>query len=69
VVVGDPVYHDDIADIVAAELLDREGQPIAIPSDCGVTLILSQGWRKGLYFDYSPFGPDKLTRTTTSTDS
>ena len=62
-VAGDPVYRDDIADIVMVELLDREGQPIAIPPDCGVTLILSHGWRKGLFFDYSPLGPDKPTRT------
>jgi hypothetical protein len=32
VVAGDPVYHNDIADIAAAELLDREGQPIVIPA-------------------------------------
>ena len=59
VVAGDPVYHDDIADIATAELLDREGQPIAIPPDCGVTLILSGVGGEGPLLQLFGFGPDR----------
>ena len=50
---GEPVRKDDIADI---HEVDFEG--IDIPADAGVVIILSIGWRKGLYFDYTPIAPD-----------
>ncbi|EKM16624.1 hypothetical protein ACP6IB_27150 [Vibrio harveyi] len=46
---NDPVYEDDLADIISLEF---EG--VKIPEDCGVMVIFSKGWRKGLYFDFSP---------------
>ena len=63
VAVGAPVYLDDIADIDSAELQDSEGTSIEIPPDCGFALILSFGWRKALYFDYSVLIPGKPHRT------
>ncbi len=51
---NDAVYTDDIADVVRMTIKD-----ITIPSDAGFALVLSSGWRRGLFFDYGPFFPDK----------
>ena len=50
---GQAVTTDDIADIESANLLDVGGRPVEIPDDCGLVLILSRGWRKCLFYDYS----------------
>jgi len=50
---GDLVTTDTILDIVT---LKPEG--VEIPCDAGIVLILSAGWRKGLYFDYGPLVGD-----------
>ena len=54
---GQPIFKDDIADVVQIELLDAASRPVVIPPDCGFALILSHGWRKFLYYDYSVFAP------------
>ena len=51
--VGQPVYVDDIADIPTLEFLGVE-----IPNDAGIFFIFSFEWRKGLFYDLTPFQPD-----------
>ena len=46
---GDPVMAADIVDVQKLKL-----NGIEIPQDAGVVLIISSGWRKGLFFDYGP---------------
>src|SRR6266852_6158827 len=59
---GDPVSADDIADVDRLDLEDGNGTPIQIPADCGVALVLSQGWRKGVFYDYTVFHPEATDR-------
>lgn len=60
---GDAIFKNDIADIEAVELLDAAGAAIEIPRDSGVVFILSVGWRKGVFYDYSVFREDGRLRT------
>jgi hypothetical protein len=60
---GEAVYPDDIADIEEAELRDAQDRPVEIPDECGVVLILSRGWRKCLFYDYSVLPPGVSRRT------
>ena len=53
---GDPVLKDDIANI---ELLDFGVQ---LPDDAGFLFLFSVGWRKGLYYDLGPLGPEPVPR-------
>lgn len=46
---GDPVFEDDFADIVSLEF-----ENVKIPNDVGYFVILSKGWRKGFFFDFTP---------------
>lgn len=46
---GDLVYKDDIADIRNVRFADVE-----IPVDAGILFLFSDGWRKGLFFDFKP---------------
>lgn len=46
---GDPVFEDDFADIVSLEF-----ENVEIPNDVGYFVILSKGWRKGFFFDFTP---------------
>ena len=46
---NEPMYEDDLADIVSLEF---EG--VIIPENSSIVVILSKGWRKGLFFDFSP---------------
>jgi hypothetical protein len=46
------IYSDDIADI---QKLEFHG--ITIPDDVGIIVLLSKGWRKGLYYDLKPLVP------------
>ena len=51
--VGQPVYVDDIADITTLEFPGVE-----IPNEAGIFFIFSFEWRKGLFYDLTPFQPD-----------
>src|SRR5262245_7307814 len=42
---------------------DAHDNTAVIPDDCGVVLILSRGWRKCLFYDYSVLPPDAGRRT------
>lgn len=53
---GQYVYSDDIADI---QKLEFHG--ITIPASSGIVLLISKGWRKGLYFDLKPLVPPKFS--------
>jgi hypothetical protein len=55
---GEMVFKDDIADIVRASI---EG--VRIPQDCGIVLIFSAGWRKGLFYDLEPLRAGGAPRT------
>lgn len=54
---GDPIYSDDILDI---EELRFEG--VDIPKDVGIFVLLSDGWRKGMYFDLGPLWNPPIER-------
>lgn len=60
--VGESVFKDDIADIEELVVQDASGKLIEIPPDHAVVLILSVGWRKCLYYDFSVFGADARIR-------
>ena len=53
---GEPVYIRDIDDIAAVDL------GINVPADSGVIVVRSFGWRRSLFFDVTPLGPDKPSR-------
>ena len=53
---GQGVTKDDIADIVHLDL------GVDIPEDAGFIFVFSAGWRKGLFFDYGPIGPNQEPR-------
>jgi hypothetical protein len=55
--VGQIVQDDDIVDFTHLEF---EG--INVPEDHGVLFLFSQGWRKGLYFDFEPTSPQGKAR-------
>ncbi len=50
---GQPVFKNDIVDITRLEFAG-----IAIPSEAGVVLVFSVGWRKGYFYDLAPLRPD-----------
>jgi hypothetical protein len=52
VAAGEPVMHDDIADIAALEPIG-----LVFPPDAGYVVLFSVGWRKGLAFDFGPLIP------------
>jgi len=54
---GEFVTEDDIVDV---GVLKFEG--IDFPSDAGVVCVMSAGWRKGLFFDLVPLGPERHQR-------
>lgn len=54
---GDLLLDGDIVDIEELRFKDLE-----IPSDAGVLILLSQGWRKGLFFDFGPILPNPVQR-------
>lgn len=60
---GEFIMKDDIADIDELDFRDAQNNTIVVPADCGVVAILSVGWRKGLYFDYSVFRVGAAPRT------
>lgn len=60
---GGAVTKDNLADVARIEFRDNEGKIIDVPSDCGLALVFSVGWRKGVYYDYSVFPKDAPDRT------
>ena len=50
------VYKDDIVDIERVQL------DVGIPEDAGFMYLFSAGWRKGLFYDFSPLGPGHQPR-------
>lgn len=50
---GEPVSFDDIADVQRMRLL-HAGSVVDVPRDAGVVLFFPVGWRRGLYYDFSP---------------
>lgn len=54
---GEPVFEHDIVDI---DELRYEG--VEVPDDAGVFVVLSKGWRKGLYYDLGPLQPEAVMR-------
>lgn len=54
---GEALLEDDISDI---QQIEFEG--ISIPRDAGFLVLLSMGWRKGLYFDLTPITQENYTR-------
>jgi hypothetical protein len=60
---GERVTQNDVVDFDRVILIDATGSPIEIPSDCGVVLVLSAGWRKCIYFDFAPLQNDTSVRT------
>jgi hypothetical protein len=51
---GQPIYADDIADIRKLSFKDKNLKDIIIPPDAGILFLFSEGWRKGLYYDFKP---------------
>ena len=52
---GEEVTLDDFIDVE-----DVKFEGVSIPSECGFFYIFSRGWRKGMFFDFSPIAdPDK----------
>ena len=47
------VWSTDIADIVEVNL------GVDIPTDHGMCLLFSVGWRRGVYFDFVPLAPER----------
>ena len=54
---GEKIFDDDILDI---EELKFDG--VDIPPDAGVFILISQGWRKGMYFDLGPLWNPPIPR-------
>jgi hypothetical protein len=54
---GEAVFKNDIVDIGRMNLGNIE-----IPSDAGVIFLFSVGWRKGLFYDFSPLNPNEDVR-------
>ena len=53
---GEAGWSTDLADIVEVNI------GVDIPSDHGMCLLFSVGWRKGLYFDFVPLSPEQQPR-------
>jgi hypothetical protein len=53
---GDPVFKDDIVDITNVDL------GVNVPDDAAVVFVFSWGWRKGVFYDFSPLRPDAAHR-------
>jgi hypothetical protein len=51
---GEPVAKDDIVDICELDL------EVPIPPDTGIVFVFSVGWRKGLFYDFSPLTDGSL---------
>jgi hypothetical protein len=54
---GEVIYENDVIDIDSVVF---EG--VEFPKDAAVLCIFSSGWRKGMFFDFTPLNPDAPTR-------
>jgi hypothetical protein len=54
---GEPVYMDEIADIISAK------PDIDIPPDVGIVMVRSVGWRRSLFYDLAPILPNEGPRS------
>jgi hypothetical protein len=56
---GEYVSKNDIVDIATMEF-----NGVTVPDDAGVVVVFSVGWRKGLFYDFSPLHPkENILRT------
>jgi hypothetical protein len=53
---GEGIFVRDIADIAVVDI------GIDIPADYGVVVVRSFGWKRSLFYDLTPLGPDKPPR-------
>ena len=53
---GERVFKDHIADIARLDV------GVQVPDDAGFLFIFSIGWRKGLFYDFGPLGPNRMSR-------
>ena len=53
----EPIFEDDLVDV---DELVFEG--VEFPEDAAIVCIFSARWRKGLFFDFVPLGPDRERR-------
>jgi len=56
VVAGEQIFKNQVAEIVSVEL------GVEIPPTSAFFFVFSQGWRKGLLFDFGPFQNERPTR-------
>lgn len=54
---GDPVHMDSMADILTLRL---EG--VEVPNDAGILVMISAGWRRGVFYDFTPLAAPGETR-------
>jgi hypothetical protein len=50
---GQPLSFDDLADVKEMRIYLQD-QRIVVPGDCGIALFFGVGWRRGLFYDFSP---------------
>ena len=50
------MFKDHIADIARLDV------GVQVPDDAGFLFIFSIGWRKGLFYDFGPLGPNRMSR-------
>lgn len=55
---GEAIGLDDMSDIVELDI------GIDVPADAGVMFLVSQRWRRGLYYDWRPLAPDSCQQRT-----
>lgn len=55
---GTPILDSDIVDIKKAKF-----DGVSIPCECGVFVLLSHGWRKAVFYDFSPLSPPFTQRS------
>jgi hypothetical protein len=53
---GERIFSNEIADIERVQLKFHQ-EEITVPPDAGVVFLFSVGWRKGLFYDFSPLLP------------
>lgn len=57
VATGDPIFVADVLDMLSFNL------GVDIPPDCGLVLVRSHGWRRALFYDLCPLGPESKPRS------
>lgn len=57
---GEAVFYDDIADVQRVRLL-HNGEVVEFPKDAGIAFFFPVGWRKGLFYDFTPLRGEART--------